>query len=134
MERQGLLVELRRLHGSGGLLHAEADEVGGRDGLGAHGTGAAVDVLAIVEQRCLAAPVAMEVEGHLGPQDTAQAVGVAGAFLERVGRRVRVDADQPQDLTPRHRTTAEAAEVAGEEVGVAAAGHLPIIRFAVGGR
>ena len=37
MEGQGLLVELGRLDGPGGALDAEADEVGGRDGLSAHG-------------------------------------------------------------------------------------------------
>ena len=123
MEGEGLLVELGALDRAGGFLDAEADEVGGGDGLGAYGAGLSVDIGVVIGERVLSVPVAVEGERHVGAQDARQAFGVAGAFVELVGLRVRIDADQPQDRAPWHQLPAEAAEMAGEEIRIAAAGH-----------
>ena len=69
--------------------------------------------------------MAMEGERDFGEQDVEQALGMAGAFLKHEGRRARIDADQAQDRGPCHELPAEAAEMAGGEIGIAAAGHSP---------
>ena len=90
MQRQGLLVELRLLDRSDGLLDAEADQHFGRDGLAAHGAGlnlllcpltqpslsrgeGRVDVRAVVEHRRPAVPVAVKGQLHAGAQQLRQA-------------------------------------------------------------
>ena len=83
-----------------------------------------VDVGAVVGHRPGAVPVAVEGQRHLGPQQLAQAVGVAGALLEHVRRRVRIDPDQPQDRPPLNLLPAKAAEMVGEEIGIAFSGHF----------
>ena len=47
---------------------------------------------------------------------------MAGAFVQHEARRVGIDADQAQDRAPSDALAAEAAEIVGAEVWVAAAG------------
>jgi len=123
MHRQALLVELGALDRAGGLLDAEADEARGGDVLPAHHARLAVDIFVVVEVGGAAAPVAGEGELDPGAQQLRQARGVGGGFVEDVGGRVGVGADDAQDAAPGDELAAEAAQMAGGEVRVAALAH-----------
>lgn len=73
---------------------------------------------------------AVEVEG-VWPEPHARIAATSPAretFLLHIGRLVRVDAQQPQDRSPRHRLAAETAKMAGEEVRIAPSCHsLPSV-------
>ena len=125
MDREALLVECGCLYRPDRLLNAQADEIGGRDIAGAHGAGAAVDVLAVIKEGGRAFPVAVKVQLHLGAEYFAQAVGMAGAFLQHVWRSVRIDAHDAQDRAPGNKLTAEPAEMPGRKVRIAASRHFP---------
>jgi hypothetical protein len=123
VERQGLLVKFGRLDGAGGALEAEADEGLWGDRPGAEGAVAAEHVVVVVGQRRLAAPVAVEGQRQAGAEHGAEALGMTGALLAQVGRLVRIDPEQAKDRAPRDQRPAEAAEVPGGEIRIAAAGH-----------
>jgi hypothetical protein len=123
VERQRLLVIGGRLDRAGGALDAEADEIRGGYVLAAHGAGPPLDIGIVAGQRRLAGPVAVEGQRDLGAQHGAEAIVVAGAFLQHIRRRIRIDPDQAQYPAPGNQLAAEAAEVAGGEVRIASPWH-----------
>lgn len=93
MDRNTKLVKGRLSNEANRLLYTDSDEPGRSNGCGANCAGLAVNVRTIVRKRGIALPSTSERKRRLRTHNALEALRVAGAFLQHVGRRVGVHAN-----------------------------------------